>query len=515
MIFIHLTPNHASIVVVKASLFGKKQTLHVTKTFSKELITKDFSIQEDVAASALRELFIKLSHVNLKKEKAYFILPYPFFTFKRSSGKAPEEAGKLYASYAKKSGSNTETFTYGVEARTVVALQNICSLLDVRYGGLYPTSEVYYALFSSTLKADKSEFVTFATKQHAYTEVVSFDNLGRKAVGSGEFFSSEHVELEDVLKKIVNKLIKENEKPHRVIISGEESAGIRQDFITKAIGAWVNLLKKITPEFYGVELASITPKDGAFPYLMYDGCFGAYILYKQNIFFPFAAQNKQVFSMPQPKASPVKAAVQEDVPQAAVVKKPNEPWESENKDAKEKDESAAAAPKETTHHRHHAKGGERPTPTPFLSWFLIFLAAMVIGFGALWFLLPLFKVPLSTGVPVAQATPTPQPTATPTPTPLPLVRANITVTVLNGNGTSGLGNKAKKALTDIGYKKVTAKNADSFNYETSSLKVSTDLMPYKDTILKDFADFGIERVEELKGTAAGQIELLLGKDATL
>lgn len=85
----------------------------------------------------------------------------------------------------------------------------------------------------------------------------------------------------------------------------------------------------------------------------------------------------------------------------------------------------------------------------------------------------------------------PTPKVTPTPTPSKssaLERGDLTIEVQNGSGVAGAATKASNILKKLGYDVVSTGNADSFDYETTVIKIKSTQKSYLKLLQDDLAD---------------------------
>jgi hypothetical protein len=73
---------------------------------------------------------------------------------------------------------------------------------------------------------------------------------------------------------------------------------------------------------------------------------------------------------------------------------------------------------------------------------------------------------------------------------------NIQVAVLNGSGEAGIASKVAKQLEAIGFKVVKVANADSFDYETTTILYPRDKKVDADKIAQVFTDTKV--IEEMR-----------------
>lgn len=146
---------------------------------------------------------------------------------------------------------------------------------------------------------------------------------------------------------------------------------------------------------------------------------------------------------------------------------------------------------------------------------LIIILLIILGFAG-WFLFITTKYPdmLSGSVSLPGSSPSPTPTETPQePTPTPIDKSTISIEVLNGAGISGAAGETADILEGMGYTIASTGNADSSDYDTTEIYITSDFPEdLLDTFLDDLDDeFGSAsisgEVDELDGDANTQIIL--------
>ncbi len=113
-------------------------------------------------------------------------------------------------------------------------------------------------------------------------------------------------------------------------------------------------------------------------------------------------------------------------------------------------------------------------------------------------------------------TTTPAPSATPTPSPEPQVdQYSLNIEIQNGVGTPGLAGKLITTLKELGYQSLEASNADSYNYDTSVLKVKKDYQSIADDLLLDFQESYPQTTlskDSLKSTSDFDLVFIIGEN---
>jgi hypothetical protein len=104
----------------------------------------------------------------------------------------------------------------------------------------------------------------------------------------------------------------------------------------------------------------------------------------------------------------------------------------------------------------------------------------------------------------------PEPTPTPT-----LERSELKVKILNGSGISGLAGKAKDLLEGKGYEEIATGNADSFDYEETTVQVKEDKSAFLDLLVEDLSEdylVSTDSLEPLEEESAFDAIVILGKE---
>ncbi|SHM61657.1 transcriptional attenuator, LytR family [Caldanaerovirga acetigignens] len=88
--------------------------------------------------------------------------------------------------------------------------------------------------------------------------------------------------------------------------------------------------------------------------------------------------------------------------------------------------------------------------------------------------------------------------------------ANVKVAVLNGSGYAGLASKVAEKLEAMGFTVVRVANADSFDYDTTTIIYPSDMKEYAEKLAKVF---GSARMQEGTGDDENLTTIIVGKDA--
>jgi hypothetical protein len=111
-------------------------------------------------------------------------------------------------------------------------------------------------------------------------------------------------------------------------------------------------------------------------------------------------------------------------------------------------------------------------------------------------------------------TPTPnlEPTSTATPSASDLERGDLSVVILNGSGVSGAARKLSDTLTELGYEVESTGNADSSDYESTEIEVSSTKKNFLNQLKKDLE--GEYTIGDTSTTYTGQgdAQIIIGAE---
>lgn len=481
MLYLYINDNQIKILYLKRTLLGQYETGFFAKTHDTDLLQKGKVHNVDVLASAIKE---GLGELNSPSEKQVFlVLPQESFSFfktevpqeiasqaieafvrDKAKTKFPTETETFYYDYFVKETDNKKMVNFfTIDNNALDGFVEVVNLLGLKLVSILPESLAFFKLFEKTLRAEKKENIFFVTGSKEGLLGYLYDSAGliqtekfTKKLEKGE-------RLVDVLKEKKERLEEKDVKLQRIILSGEQSEGIRQDTFTKNVGVWTNPLKRIIPNFYEDYLKMlVVPMNGTFPLLKYDVCFGAFVFSQDNK--DFQILKKQLG--PKTKAS----------------------W------------SVSRFPL-------------------FRKEFLIFIVSAIVSFLIFIGISRMnvdfnkFKLPsLVQNKPAPTETPK---SAVPSPTPTPAVKKEeVKIKILNGSGTVGVASDVKDILTKKGYQEILTGNADNYDYTQTLIQVKKGQTALANLIKKDLAD-SIEnpKVEEtLKENAASDVEITVGTD---
>lgn len=481
MVYLYLNKNQIKTLLLKKSLLGQYEVLFSEKTFQVDLMTEGQINNIDIVASAIKEVLTNLT-TKIKDKDIALILPQESFSFFKTEipmdmaqsaindfifDKASASLSINLHEYAfdylsLDYGQGKKINVYAINQSSLSQIKEIFDLLGLKIITIIPETLTYFELFDKTLRPEKKENIFFGHLNKTGLFAYLYDSYG---LIDNNKFSIESTNLKDIetyLKKTTNQLEKDGKKINRLILSGPESANVRQDTFTKNAGAWTNPLKKIVTNFYDNYLKVLTPNEKPFPVLDYDACFGAFI---------FTSENKN-FSL---------------------LKKNNKP--------------------KTT------KIAQMSSPTkksPIKSEYIIFIASFIASFI---FFIIISKLNLNIKLPEFKTRPTPTPTASPTPTqpsptPTPSYdKSTLKIKVLNGAGVAGKATEVKNILKKDGYQEILTGNADNFEYKKTLIQLKENVSDAYEPIKTIFEDYTttLEK-ESLEASATADLIIIIGED---
>lgn len=454
MIYLYLDRNTIKLLYLKKTILGQQEILYHQKTYESDLIDKGKIINIDLLASAIKEVISSLNKP-MTENHVCLILPQEFFSFFRTTVPADIAASALNSFISDKARSilpvdntdlasdffiqeseNEKVVTYfGINQETLLSLKQAMTLIDFKINAIIPDTMAYFKLFEKTLRKEKKETILYAELGSDSLSGYLFDSCGLIDDKKISIKYSETDKIADVLKAKIAEIATDKKKINRIIISGEKSDNIRQDTFTKSVGVWTNPLKRIVPTFYEEYLKMLIPKDGkAFPILIYDVCFGAFILSEEN----------KSFSLLKNNVNSNKSKV--SLPKVNMPKK--EVW-------------------------------------LFVSSFVVsFLLFILISKFKINFKLPSFMSKSNKTISVS-------PTITPlTPTPTPnFKKEEVKIKILNGSGVKGKATEIKDILKNKGYAEIVTGNADNFDFKITEIQVKKDKKQLGDMIKNDLKDY--------------------------
>jgi len=452
MLYLYLDDNHIKLLFLKKTLLGQFEASFFDKKHEIDLLAKGKVTNVDLLASAIKE---GLTHLNAISEKQVFlILPQESFVFMKADipiDIAPSAINSFikdkakvslpidienhfYDYFIKETNKQQQVTLFAIDADAVAKYHETLNLLGLKISSLLPESLAIFKLFEKTLRREKKENIFYLS--------VAKDELSGYLYDSGGLYSDEKwvkkisggEQLADVLKEKKEELEQNGMKLNRIILSGEQSAGVRQDTFTKEVGVWTNPLKRIIPDFYQEYLRMlVVPSNMSLPILGFDVCIGAFI---------FSQENKE--------------------------------FQVLKKTFKEKEKFSIAMPKLPILNRE----------------VLIFVVSALLSFGVFFALLKLnFKFTLPNFAKKQEIKPVVLTPTTPLPTPTPnFKKETLKIKVLNGSGTKGKASEVKDLLVKKGYADIVTDNADNFDFTQTVIAVKKSLNGLADQLKKDLAD---------------------------
>ncbi|MCR4324254.1 MAG: LytR C-terminal domain-containing protein [Candidatus Curtissbacteria bacterium] len=152
-------------------------------------------------------------------------------------------------------------------------------------------------------------------------------------------------------------------------------------------------------------------------------------------------------------------------------------------------------------------------------WLLIFLVIVgALAFAVIRGIGPFSALNLGGSGDETKASPSTAPLfSSPSPTPeasegANLDKSTLRVRVLNGSGTSGQASVVRDLLEGKGYNVVSVGNADTFDYERTTVKLKKDFSEFGDEIVKDLSDDYSVTVstQALDPSSTADIEVIVG-----
>ncbi|UQN15555.1 LytR C-terminal domain-containing protein [Gulosibacter sp. ACHW.36C] len=170
--------------------------------------------------------------------------------------------------------------------------------------------------------------------------------------------------------------------------------------------------------------------------------------------------------------------------------------------------------------RRGAHRAPRTWASKFMSWIVAIVAFVLlvgIGVGVMWAIDNQVQFTADMGGQEETTSPTESSSAGPTPTPTETgpsatVDASLSVTVLNGIGTPGLATAGSEAMTSGGWTVGTVADADSFDYQTTSIVVASEDQRGAALGAQETLGFGEISVDP-NIAAEGTLVVILGSDA--
>lgn len=453
MIYLSIDKNTVKLLALTKAMLGQYSTSFFQKTHESELLENGKVKNVDLLASAIKEALTLSSPKELKDKEVTLILPQETFNFKRidvpfdisESAILPFVKDKVRSEIAfdldtalfdymlMKQGTENKVLFFALSVETFNGFQEVFKLLGLSLKAIIPETLAYYKLFEKTLKKDKKENILYVNYEDNNSFGYLYDSLGLLRDQKITFTDP----IETSVKAEVDSIQVPDFKLNRIILSGEKSDAVRQDFFTKDVGVWTNPLKKIISNFYTDYLKLLVmPPQTTFSYLEYAVALGGFIFSREHESFN-------------------------------VLKKSNQSS------------------------RKLAKTG---TPRSFNFLHLrdvgIFIAAFVLSFVLIYFFPKIYQFASSNVKLAAKPTPIPtakpQPTATPTPA---ISRETLKVKILNGGGVAGKATKVKDILKEKGYTDIVTGNADTFDFKNTKIQTKPSAKGAIELLKQDLADY--------------------------
>ncbi|MDA1317173.1 MAG: LytR C-terminal domain-containing protein [bacterium] len=500
MLYIYLDIDEIKAMHLNKSLLGSYESHFHSKSLGVKLLEDGKPSNPDIIASAVKETVERLSAKGSMKEKnCTLILPQESFSFFRLDMPVDvnesvldsylrEKARSIlnididnshYDYIIRESEGKKMILFYLVHRAVIDAFEQPLDLLDLKLTAVVPASLAYFKLFEKTLRANKKENIWYVSYANDRLSGYMYDSFG--------LFDSEHwtekIGKDDKIEKILHKQAAHYEakgnRLNRLLLSGAQSAKIRQDTFTKDVGVWTNPVKKIIPHFYADYLKMLAgPENKELPILEYDMLLGGFIFTQEETKFTLL-KGKRGGS----------AKVNLNGPRFSL-------------------------PKISISFPINKKG------------LIIFILSFILTFGVLFGLAKMGTIQLGFTLPsfssirlpsFSKPTPTPEPipTKAPTPTPAPEIkRDGISVKVLNGSGVSGKAGVVKSFLQEAGYESILTANADAFDFEVTVIQTKKDGDDLKKLMAKDIASEleGEVEFETLNEDDAADIIIIVGTD---
>lgn len=496
MLYIYLDSHQIKLLHLKKSLLGQYDASFYSKTFDVDLIQNGVPGNIDVIDSAVKKTLEEIPEQPLKEKDVTLILPLGAFSFfradmpvdvtptvldsyikEKAKTELKVEIESMHYSYLlQESEGQKKILFFGLKNETFEAFEQPFKLLDLKVTAIIPESLTYYKLFEKTLRKNKKENIWYVSYENDTLHGYVYDSFGLMDGDKWVANIPKTGKVEDVLQKKATEYTSKEIKLNRLILSGKQADGIRQDTFTKNVGVWTNPLIRIIPHFYADYLKMLQHETKPLPILEYDMLIGGFI---------FSQENK-AFSLLGKSSGPTKI-------------------------------QSASPTKDSIFTVHN-----------ILLFLIPFIVTLGIMFGLskvdwknLSFGMPKFSMPSMSEVKVpgmAKATPTPvlEPTiAPPTPTPTPsLTREEIRVKVLNGSGIAGKASEVKDFFQEKGYGEILTGNADAFDYETTVIEIKEDADPQiKAYIDEDIASqVDSPEYDTLDADEAADVVVIVGTD---
>lgn len=347
---------------------------------------------------------------------------------------------------------------YIINPEVMNQIRTLLSFYELSAAEIYPESLLIFDLFAHTLNKTKEEPSLFLEYDNQMSYGLLFDATGLYSPAT-VFFPSKDVNSE--VKKVNAQ---EKNTLARLILSGTESASVRQDSFTKDVGVWTNPLHKILPTSSLVETAK------------------AYEF--ENVFLEYSRELVLLKRM-------------EDKSSKLLSMSPNQ-------------QTGVVRPTVPTTRIKSSGGSVKKFIKPIAFVLVSFVATFFVLRTVMSSNMALPKLPLLSFMqPTATPTPTPIPEPTPTPTPA-ADKEDLVIEIQNGVGTPGLAGKFKAFLEKKDYTVESVGNADNYDYEKTTV-ITSDQGVYG-MIVGDLSEIGGKKAVFEKTNDKKKTIIIIGAD---
>lgn len=484
MIYTTIEKRAIKLMSLSKTMLGQYHTSSFAKYHSVDIINDGKVESIDLLASAIKEALTQAKPTPIVDKDIFLILPQEMFTFARYSipGDISDAAiitfvkDKLRADLkidveellhdfvVCKNNIGCEVMFYGLSKESYSQLENAFTLLGLNIKNIIPETLSYFKLFNKTLLPEKQEKVAYISYQENDSFGFLYDALG--------LISDKRIDLNDSdvvesLKKEITKLGEDQKITlNRIILSGEKSKDIRQDYFTKDVGVWTNPIDKIVQNFYSDYVKLILSNQSEqFSPLLFASCLGGYIFECEKDRFKPSSQNQNISISSSQSSS-----------------------------------SRLSLPTITFIRRRDVG---------------IFLVSFIASFGIIYGASKIKDVANIPSLPSPTKVVTPSTPVKPTNVPTPSVnREDIKVKILNGTGIKGKAGEYSTILKEKNYSEVLSGNADSFDVETTEIQVKKTKKDAVELIKKDLLGLlKFSKTSDLDEEEAADVVIIIGLDA--
>lgn len=471
MIYLYLDTASIKVLSLSKTLFGQYTVSYFQKKHTSKILEKGKVVTVDLVASAVKEALTMADPSKIKEKEVCLILPQESFEFARYE--VPQDISEtaikpfiedkvraqsdfslddvLYDYVLIRQQQESNILFYAQRKEIYAQYYEALHLLGLSIEYLVPDTLCYFTLFAKTLRKDKRENILYVFYSDSSSYGYIYDSLGLLEKTHYHF----HEPIETALHTTAATLSHRHIKLNRIIISGMQSAQIRQDTFTKKVGIWTNLLKKIIPTFYQEYLTLLSTTDKNFPLLDFDVCLGAFIAFCEHNVFSIKSMSKSMVRVRSPSM--------------------------------------------------HKRDIIVFLASFFIS-FIIIVSFFRFGGLTLFSLKNVYEKP--TIIPTSSLS------SIPSSTPVPSIdRRALKIKVLNGGGIKGKAGEVKDILTEKGYGEILTGNADNFDYEKTEIQIVDDKKEVFSLLQKDLADYvTLDKTSSLDSDSSADIIIIVGKD---